>query len=76
MKDNFDKCIIAGLIILFIIYIAKMSDNNNKNNYKIDNKEYMVCGKNIYITDFTYNNELNGQALMNEIECICQNKCK
>jgi len=75
MKDNFDKYIIAGIIILFILYIANIADNDNKDKYRIEQKEYKICGKNIYVTDYTYNDELNVQALMNEIECICNNNC-
>ncbi len=75
MKDNFDKYIIVGIVILFILYIANMADNNKEDKYKIENKKYTVCGENIYITNFTNNNELNGQALLDEIECLCKNKC-
>ena len=55
MKDNFDKYIIAGIIILFILYIANIADNDNKDKYRIEQKEYKICGKNIYVTDYTYN---------------------
>lgn len=75
MNNKVDKIIIAVLIGVFVLYIYCNDKSNNNDMYHIDNKSYQVCNKNIYITDYTYNNTLNTQELFNEIECICNNNC-
>ncbi len=76
MKNNSDKIIIFILIGLFVIYIGNSYKEKKENNmYKILPQKYTVCNKSIYVTDFTYNNELDVQQLLNEIECLCKNNC-
>ena len=76
MKNNSDKLIIFILIGLFVIYIGNSYKEKKENNmYKILPQKYTVCNKSIYVTDFTYNNELDVQQLLNEIECLCKNNC-
>lgn len=76
MKNNSDKIIIFILIGLFLIYIGNSYKEKKENNmYKILPQKYTVCNKSIYVTDFTYNNELDVQQLLNEIECLCKNNC-
>lgn len=76
MKNNSDKIIIFILIGLFVIYIGNSYKEKKEDNmYKILPQKYTVCNKSIYVTDFTYNNELDVQQLLNEIECLCKNNC-
>lgn len=76
MKNNSDKIIIFILIGLFVIYIGNSYKEEKENNmYKILPQKYTVCNNSIYVTDFTYNNELDVQQLLNEIECLCKNNC-
>lgn len=76
MKNNSDKIIIFILIGLFVIYIGNSYKEKKENNmYKILPQKYTVCNNSIYVTDFTYNNELDVQQLLNEIECLCKNNC-
>ena len=75
MNNKIDKIIIGVIIALFIVYFYNVEKDNNKNMYKIDSEPHMVCGKQIYITDFTYDNILDSKELFDEIECICNNEC-
>ncbi len=74
MNNKIDKIIIGIIIALFIVYLYNVEKGNNENMYKIEPKAYNVCGKQIYITDFTYDNNLDSEALFDEIEYICKNK--
>lgn len=73
MNNKIDKIIIGIIIALFIVYLYNVEKGNNENMYKIEPKAYNVCGKQIYITGFTYDNNLDSEALFNEIEYICKN---
>jgi hypothetical protein len=73
MNNKVDKIIIGVIIALFLVYFYNVEKENNENMYKIEPKAYNVCGKQIYITDFTYGNNLDSEALLNEIEYICKN---
>ena len=76
MKNNSDKIIIFILIGLFVIYIGNSYKEKKEDNmYKILPQKYTVCNKSIYVTNFTYNNELDVQQLLNEIECLCKDNC-
>ena len=75
MNNKIDKIIIGAIIILFIVYFYNAEKDNNENMYKIDSGPHMVCGKQIYVTDFTYDNILDSKELFDEIECICNNEC-
>lgn len=75
MNNKIDKIIIGIIIVLVFIYLYNVEKGNNENMYKIEPKAYNVCGKQIYITDFTYGNSLDSEALFDEIECICKNEC-
>lgn len=74
MNNKIDKIIIGIIIALFIVYLYNVEKGNNENMYKIEPKAYNVCGKQIYITDFIYDNNLDSEALFDEIEYICKNK--
>lgn len=74
MNNKIDKIIIGIIIALFIVYLYNVEKGNNENMYKIEPKAYKVCGKQIYITDFTYDNNLDSKALFDEIEYICKNQ--
>lgn len=71
MNNNFDKIIIFGIICLFGWYILSNIDKSNENKYIIEKANGRICGKEIYITDFTYNDELITEDLLEEIEYIC-----
>lgn len=77
MNQNFDKFFIIAIVILFGWYIFHLIDKNSENKYKvIINKEPLnVCGKDIYITNHSYNDEILIYELIDEIECICKNQC-
>lgn len=76
MKNSTDKIIIFILIGLFVVYIGNSYKEKKEDNmYKILPQKYTVCNKSIYVTNFTYNNELDVQQLLNEIECLCKNNC-
>lgn len=75
MNNKVDKIIIGIIIILFIVYFYNIEKDNNENMYKIDSDPHMICGKQIYITNFTYDNNLDSEELFDEIECICKNEC-
>ena len=74
MNNKVDKIIIGIIIALFLVYLYNVEKGNNENMYKIEPKAYNVCGKQIYITDFTYDNNLDNKALFDEIEYICKNQ--
>lgn len=74
MNNKIDKIIIEIIIALFIVYLYNVEKGNNENMYKIEPKAYKVCGEQIYITDFTYDNNLDSKALFDEIEYICKNQ--
>lgn len=76
MKNSTDKIIIFILIGLFVVYIGNSYKEKKEDKmYKILPQKYTVCNKSIYVTNFTYNNELDVQQLLNEIECLCKNNC-
>lgn len=75
MNNKIDKIIIGIIIVLVFIYLYNVEKENNENMYKIEPKAYNVCGRQIYITDFAYDNSLDSEALFDEIECICKNEC-
>lgn len=73
MNNKFDKIIIGILVGIFASYIYYNIKDNNNDMYHIDTKPYKLCNKNIYITDYTYNNTLNVEEMLSEIEYICNN---
>ena len=75
MDNKFDKIIIGIIVGLFVLYIYYSNRSNNSDMYHIESKLYKVCNENIYITDYTYNNTLDVQEMLNEIECLCNNNC-
>lgn len=74
MKNNkFDKVVIVILICLCVYLFLSKIKQREESHYFIDPKPYEICGKKIYVTDFTDSSGLNIQSLFNEIEYICKN---
>lgn len=77
MKNNFDKICIFAIILILGLYILNSINSKNDNEYKvIINKDPIkVCGKEMYITNHSYNNEILIYELIDEIECACNKNC-
>jgi hypothetical protein len=71
-NDMFDKIIIIVLICICAYQFLSKTRQRNESHYYIDPMPYEICGKKIYVTDFTYNSNLDIQSLFNEIEYICK----
>lgn len=48
-------------------------DNDDKYSVILNDKKISVCGQEIYVTNYTYNDEILLDDLIDEIEYICQN---
>lgn len=75
---DFDKIMIVILIcICAYLWLSKLMQKEDTY-YYIDSKPHIVCGKTIYITDYTYEppnkKELNVEGLLNAIEEICNDQ--
>lgn len=73
--DEKIKAILVIIVFILVIYILQESEKRNINNNvyetKISKYEYSICGTNISIDDYLYNNELNLNELLNSIKEIC-----
>lgn len=74
MNDVFKSILIIGGIILFLIILDE--DTTTKNNddiytIELNNEPYKICGENVYISNFTFNDEIIVDELIDEIEYIC-----
>ena len=66
--------IIGFIIIVLLINDYNVSkDNDDKYSVILNDKKISVCGQEIYITNYTYNDEILLDDLIDEIEYICQN---
>lgn len=73
MKNlNIDKIIIGLIVGIFIYSCYTKLKEKEETYYYIETKPYKVCDKEIYTTDFTYNQSLDIRALFAEIEYICK----
>ena len=75
MNDTLKFILGITAIIGFIWYINESNlkkDNDNQYYVKIFKKQISVCGKNTFITDFTYGDELDVYELIDEIEALCE----
>lgn len=72
MNATLKNILIFVGIILFIWCLNKYTTSKEDNTYtiKLNNEPYTICGKDIYISNFTYNNELNLSELIDSIEYI------
>lgn len=67
-------CVVGFIIIVLLVTDYNTSkDNDNKYSVNLSNEKISVCGHEIYITDYTYNDEILLNNLIDEIEYICQN---
>ena len=76
MNDNIKAILTIGGIIIIVLLLNNYNtskDDNNKYSVNLSNEKISVCGHEIYITDYTYNNEILLNNLIDEIEYICQN---
>ena len=73
---NIDKIMIIILICICAYFWLSKSKEKEETYYYIDSKPHNVCGKTIYIIDYTYEppnkKELNVSGLLNAIEEICK----
>ena len=74
MKFDFDKLVIGILICICLYSFFTKIKKRDETYYYIETKPYKICNKEIYTTDFTYNQTLDIKALFNEIEYICKNE--
>ena len=75
MNDNLKAIIVIGVIIIFVLllnYYNTSKDNDNEYTVNLDDNKINVCGKEIYITNYTYNDEILIDDLIRELEYICQ----
>ncbi len=76
-KSKIDKVIIGLLLCIILYNFYNNYKKKNEDKYYIERKKYTICGKDIYITDFTYQNYENGNVLnsselLSEIEYLCK----
>lgn len=76
MNDNIKAILTVGGVIIAIMllntYINSKSEDNEYS-IKLNNEKISACGQEIYITDYTYNDEILLDDLIEEIEYICNN---
>lgn len=66
--------VIGFIIIVLLINDYNVSkDNDDKYSVILNDKKISVCGQEIYVTNYTYNDEILLDDLIDEIEYICQN---
>ena len=76
MNDNIKAILTIGVIVIIVFLLNNYNtskNNDSKYNVTLNNEKVSVCGHEIYITDYTYNDEILLDDLINEIEHICQN---
>ena len=63
--------------IYISIYASKATNISNlyhkltKYSERVNNEPYKICGENVYISNFTFNDEIIVDELIDEIEYIC-----
>ena len=75
MNDNLKAIIVIGAIIIFVLllnYYNTSKDSDNEYTVNLDDNKINVCGEEIYITNYTYNDEILIDDLIRELEYICQ----
>lgn len=72
-ESNFDYVVIAILICICIYFFLSKLREREETHYYIDPSPYEICGKEIYVTEFTDNRGLNIRSLFDAIEEICKN---
>ena len=55
------------LILLFLV-AATGCQSENKYNVELDNQKISICGEEKLLTNYTYNNELDISALIEDVE--------
>lgn len=74
MNETLKNILIIGGIILFVIILNEYTtakDNDDIYTIELNKKSYEICGKNIYISNFTHNDEIIFSELIREIEYVC-----
>lgn len=77
MNNHLKTIIAIGAIIIFVLllnYYNTSKDNDNEYIVILDDNKINVCGEEIYITNYTYNDEILIDDLIRELEYICQEK--
>lgn len=76
MNDNIKAILTVGGIIIAIMLLNFYIDSKSKDNeytIKLNNEQISVCGQDIHIANYTYNDEILLDNLIEEIEYICNN---
>ena len=64
-------------ILLFLLFFLTIGCAKRANEYRviINEEPVKICDKELYITNYSYNNEILIYELIDEINCICNNNC-
>lgn len=76
MNNNFKYLITILAIIAFLYFInyqEKRKSEDDNYNVEVPKKVITVCGKELWITDFSYDDNIDIYSLISEIEYICEN---
>lgn len=75
-ENNFTTIIIVIIFAIGIIFILNNNNNGDDKKYtiKLDDEPYYICGKEIYISNDSYNNELDIDNVIENIETLCNFK--
>lgn len=74
MNNNaFEKVCIVGIILLFGWFLLSSIDSKKTDYYKVDlnNEPFEICGQQLYISNYSYENELNFDTIINVINEAC-----
>ena len=55
------------ILLLFSILIITGCENENIYTVELTNQKISICGEEKFITDYTYNNEIDIESLINDI---------
>ena len=74
-----DKSKLVAIIVIIIAffyftnYQSKRKSEDNNYNVKLSKEVINVCGEEIWITNFSYDDNIDIYSLISEIEYICEN---
>lgn len=74
MNETLKNILIIGGIILFITLIDKYATSKEEDNIytiELNSEPYKICGKDVYISNYTYGEKIIVSELFDDIEYIC-----